>query len=450
MPRDTIHLQAPKGWINDPNGFIYYKGKYHLFYQHFPYADRWGTMHWGHAVSGDLVHWEHQGIALFPTRYEDQNGCFSGSAIEHEDRLYLFYTGVHYDKIDPEDIHRALDDQFASAQMMITSGDGMHFDNFHDKKVIIPPITDPRIGHRTHARDPKVWRGTDAWYLVIGSSTKARRGELVFYKSSDLTDWEFVNTACSEKLPGWMWECPDYFRTEGGEVLLISPMGIPTEGTDEKNHAVCMNVHLEEADCEMTFPERYQYLDYGLDLYAPQTTVDAQGRRVMVAWLRMPEAMEGKRIGMFCIPRVVEVRDGHIYFRVHPNIENRYTKKITHASQADEAGYRVSFDIGDGEMVCIGGYRICRRRKRICTDRSSVFPERTDFQILSETPDLRDGFHLDVYVDRNLIEVFVNRGEYVISHAVYGLTDEITVSGEIKTDIRTLQKQEGIFDGKKI
>lgn len=442
MQRDTIHLRAPRGWINDPNGFIYYKGSYHLFYQHFPYADRWGTMHWGHAVSGDLVHWEHQDIALFPTKYGDQNGCFSGSAIGYKDRLYLFYTGVHYDKIDPEDIHRALDDRFASAQMMITSGDGMHFDNFHDKKVIIPPIENPQIGHTTHARDPKVWRGRDAWYLVIGSSTKEHRGELVFYKSSNLTDWEFVNTASSEKIPGWMWECPDYFRTEGGEVLLISPMGIPAEGTEEKNHAVCMNVHLKESGCEMTFPERYQYLDYGLDLYAPQTSTDAQGRRVMVAWLRMPKAMEGKRIGMFCIPRIVEVQDGHIYFRVHPNIEDMYTKKITHASQADEAGYRVSFDMQDGESVCIGGYRICRQGNRICADRSSVFPERADFQMQSETPELRDGFHLDVYVDQNLIEVFVNQGEYVISHAVYGLTDEISASGGTQMDICTLQESE--------
>lgn len=225
-------------------------------------------------------------------------------------------------------------------------------------------------------------------------------------------------------------------------MLLISPMGIPTEGTEEKNHAVCMNVHLEEAGCEMTFPERYQYLDYGLDLYAPQTTTDAQGRRVMAAWLRMPKAMEGKRIGMFCIPRIVEVQDGHIYFRVHPNIERMYTKKITHASQADEAGYRVSFDMQDGESVCIGGYRICRQGKRICADRSSVFPERADFQMQSETPELRDGFHLDVYVDRNLIEVFVNGGEYVISHAVYGLTDEISASGGTRMDICTLQESE--------
>lgn len=440
MHKDIIHLRAPKGWINDPNGFIYYKGNYHLFYQHFPYAPRWGTMHWGHALSRDLVHWEHQDIALFPTKYEDQNGCFSGSAIENDGRMHLFYTGVHYDKIDPEDIHLALDDEFSSAQMMITSEDGMHFDNFHEKRVIIPPIGDPQIGDRTHARDPKVWRGKDAWYLVFGSSAADRRGELVFYRSSNLSDWEFANIASAQHLPGWMWECPDYFQTEGGEVLIFSPMGMPTEGTDEKNHAICMKVHLEESSCTMEFGQTYQYLDYGLDLYAPQTTTDAQGRRVLVAWLRMPKPMDGNRIGMFCIPRVVEVKDGHIYFRVHPNVEQMYTKKIRHASQADAAGYKVSFDIRDGESICIGGYRISRQGARICTDRSAVFPENHQFQLRSRTPELKDGFHLDVYVDRNLIEVFVNRGEYVISHAVYGLTDVIETSCEAEPEIYTLQE----------
>lgn len=215
MKNDLIHLKAPKNWINDPNGFIYYKGNYHLFYQHFPYAPRWGTMHWGHAVSRDLVHWEHTDIALFPTKKEDRN-------------------------IDPEDIHVCLNDAFSSAQLMLTSEDGVHFDNFNDKTVIIPPITDAKIGHRTHARDPKVWRGTDAWYLVIGSSTQENRGELVFYKSENLTDWTFVNTASTQEIPGWMWECPDYFRTEGGEVLILSAMGIPTEHTEEKNHTLCM------------------------------------------------------------------------------------------------------------------------------------------------------------------------------------------------------------------
>ena len=152
------HLKAPGNWINDPNGFIFFKGKYHLFYQYFPYAPIWGTMHWGHAVSEDLVSWEHVGIALFPTKEGDQNGCFSGSAVEQDGRMVLFYTGVHYHAADPENIHLCPDDQFDSCQMRIDSEDGMHFDNFGGKRVVIPPIGDRRCGDRTHTRDPKVWR----------------------------------------------------------------------------------------------------------------------------------------------------------------------------------------------------------------------------------------------------------------------------------------------------
>ena len=84
MKRDRLHLRAPGNWMNDPNGFIYFQGKYHLFYQYFPYAPVWGTMHWGHAVSEDLVHWEHLGTALFPTKAYDQNGVFSGSGLEKD------------------------------------------------------------------------------------------------------------------------------------------------------------------------------------------------------------------------------------------------------------------------------------------------------------------------------------------------------------------------------
>ena len=98
--KNRLHVKAPGNWVNDPNGMIYYKGQYHLFYQHFPYAPRWGTMHWGHAVSPDLIHWEHVGVALFPSLSEDQNGCFSGSAVEENGVMHLFYTGVHYNGKD--------------------------------------------------------------------------------------------------------------------------------------------------------------------------------------------------------------------------------------------------------------------------------------------------------------------------------------------------------------
>ena len=193
--KNRLHVKAPGNWVNDPNGMIYYKGQYHLFYQHFPYAPRWGTMHWGHAVSPDLIHWEHVGVALFPSLSEDQNGCFSGSAVEENGVMHLFYTGVHYNQVNPKDIHQCLDQDFTSAQLHLTSKDGMHFDVFGDKEVVIPALTDPEIGDNTHTRDPKVWKGSDAWYMVLGSTTKDHKGEALFYKSEDLSHWRLAGQA---------------------------------------------------------------------------------------------------------------------------------------------------------------------------------------------------------------------------------------------------------------
>lgn len=441
MNKSRIHLKAPGNWINDPNGFIYYKGKYHLFYQYFPYAPRWGMMHWGHAVSKDMVDWEHVGVAVFPTKYEDQNGCFSGSAIEKNGRLFMYYTGVHYNKINPEDVHNCPDDAYESSQMMITSEDGIHFDNFHDKKVIVKPITDQKIGDYTHTRDPKVWRGKDAWYMVVGTKSLDHKGKLLIYKSSNLYDWELANTVSKESGFGWMWECPDYFELEGGKVLVMSPIGILKNGEIEENHSICTLVEFEEETCIMKIPDDYQFLDYGMDLYAPQSALDEEGRRVLVAWLRMPEPVDGEWQGMFCIPRVVEIKNGHIYFRVHPNIEKMYTRKITDPARADSDGYRVSFDIDEGETVNIGGYKISRKGNQIYADRSSVFPDHTDFRLKLFTPELKEGFHLDVYVDKNLIEVYVNNGEYVISNAVYGLKNEIHANAMEKLQIYTLEAE---------
>ena len=96
MNKPKLHLTSERNWMNDPNGLIYYKGKYHAFYQHFPYATQWGTMHWGHAVSDDMVNWTYEPIALFPSKPYDKNGCFSGSAIEVDGDLYLYYTSVKY------------------------------------------------------------------------------------------------------------------------------------------------------------------------------------------------------------------------------------------------------------------------------------------------------------------------------------------------------------------
>ena len=432
MKTQRLHLKAPDNWVNDPNGFIYYKGYYHLFYQYFPYGPRWGTMHWGHAVSRDLVTWEHRDLALYPTMREDRNGCFSGSAVEKDGKLYLIYTGVRYEVVNPEDPHTCLDDQFESAQLMISSEDGFHFDNENGKKVIIPPITDPAIGDRTHTRDPKVWKSGDHWYLVLGSTVGEKYGEVLFYRSDDLHTWTYVDKAFKGPEYGWMWECPDYFETKGGKVLILSAMGFLKNGEKEKNQSICFHVEFDQSSCRIEIPDVYQFLDCGLDLYAPQTTLDAEGRRILSAWVRMPKVTDEGWIGMFCTPRVVEVRDGHIFFPMHPNVRAAYSQEIPAGSQRAKDGYLVSLDLEDGEELDVGGFVIRREGDRICTDRSAVFPSFPGAHLRSETPALKGGCHLDVVVDKDLVEVFVNEGECVISNAVYGLEDKIECSGEGK------------------
>lgn len=419
-----IHFKAPNCWINDPNGFIWYKGWYHLFYQCFPYSAHWGRMHWGHAVSKDLVNWEEKGIALFPSKTDDRSGCFSGSAIEYKDKMYIYYTGVNYTEEDPENINCCINDAFTAAQLMITSEDGMKFDNITDKKTVIPPIEDKKIGDKNHTRDPKVWRGKDAWYMVLGS-TVDKNGRLLFYKSSDLKTWQYINY-CEKDGFGWMWECPDFFEIDGKGVTIFSPMGFFNDGNGYDSVAVCMLSSFDENTGKMELSENYQLFDYGIDLYAPQSTTDKDGNRVAIAWARMPEAViteKGEWCGMMCIPRIVDVKNNHVYMRPHTNVKNSFVTKL---SAPKKSGYMLKTTLKNGESINVGGYVIKRENDKITTDRSEVFNIKGNYRLIAETPVINDGYELEIYVDEHLVEVFINNGEYVISNVVYGLTEEIT------------------------
>ena len=419
-----IHFKAPNCWINDPNGFIWYKGWYHLFYQCFPYSAHWGRMHWGHAVSKDLVNWEEKGIALFPSKTDDRSGCFSGSAIEYKDKMYIYYTGVNYTEEDPENINCCINDTFTAAQLMITSEDGMKFDNITDKKTVIPPIEDKKIGDKNHTRDPKVWRGKDAWHMVLGS-TVDKNGRLLFYKSSDLKTWQYLNY-CEKDGFGWMWECPDFFEIDGKGVTIFSPMGFFNDGNGYDSVAVCMLSSFDENTGKMELSENYQLFDYGIDLYAPQSTTDKDGNRVVIAWARMPEAViteKGEWCGMMCIPRIVDVKNNHVYIRPHTNVKNSFVTKL---SAPKKSGYMLKTTLKNGESINVGGYVIKRENDKITTDRSEVFNIKGNYRLIAETPVINDGYELEIYVDEHLVEVFINNGEYVISNVVYGLTEEIT------------------------
>lgn len=437
MVKDVLHLKAPGNWMNDPNGFIYYQGKYHLFYQHFPYAPVWGTMHWGHAVSEDLVHWEHLDIALFPTKTYDQNGVFSGSAIEKDGKLYLYYTAVRYLAMAAGNIHRADQDQYESSQAVVISEDGYHFDNWKDKHQIIPVIRDEGIANVTHTRDPKVWKAGKYYYMILGSTYKDKEGRILFYKSEDGLNWIYADQYRNGNY-GKILECPDLFRLGDDHIFVGSPMYIIEDGLEYPSHAICTLVDFEQETCRLECPDTYQFVDYGMDLYAPQSNIDKDGRRVLIGWMRMPKAVEkdGEKPwnGMMCLPRVVEVEDGHICFRVHPEVEKYFSERVP-LEDVRDSGDRIKLPEGqpcrlrvalqEGEGLDIGGYRIWVENDCVKTDRSKVFAGIEGYHLTSSTPKVGGRYELDIFVEPNLIEIFVNAGQYVVSNVVYGLEDYV-------------------------
>ena len=473
MRQDFLHLKAPENWINDPNGFIYFKGRYHLFYQHFPYAPMWGTMHWGHAVSDDLVHWSHEKIALFPTKDYDRNGVFSGSAVEKDGKMYLYYTANRYLKEQDENIHVA-DGEYEESQVMIISEDGFHFDNWNGKKQIIPVIRDDETADSMDTRDPKVWEENGVYYMILGSTYKHEIGRVILYSSKDGENWSYLSQ-CRMKNYGYVIECPDMFEVDGQRIFTGCPV-TPVRCGDKIEYEAVSGYCLADFDTEtgrLELEDNYSLIDYGGDFYAQQTNLDKDGRRVMIGWIRMPEAVTGMKSskaavffeqnsdreenerekitqstdknhlkksdksqllteerviwnGMMSLPRVVEIENGQVCFRVHPNVRKGLSRSLSSQDALRSSNpFCIKTTLQNGDCLDIGGYQISMKDRTICTDRTRVFPHTDSKKLHCQIPDAGEKADLEIFVDPNLIEIFVNDGEYVLSNVVYDLGVEI-------------------------
>ena len=312
--RPLFHATPAIGWMNDPNGFSLYKGECHLFFQYHPYSNEWGPMHWGHLKSRDFLHWERLPVALAPDQDYDAFGCFSGGAVELPDgRQLLMYTGVRRG-------HNA-DGYLQDIQTQcLAIGDGVDYEKYPGNPVLT--VDDlPQGGSAIDFRDPKLWREGDGTYrAAIGNRTEDDSGAILLYRSADCLHWEFVRTLdCSCNRYGKMWECPDFFPLDGRQVLIVSPQEMDPEGLEfhTGNGTVCLI-----GDCEPgsgNFVRRHaQAIDYGLDFYAPQTLLTADGRRVMIAWMQNWASAGAKPthcrwFGQMTLPRELSVRDGRLY-----------------------------------------------------------------------------------------------------------------------------------------
>lgn len=439
------HIAAPAGWVNDPNGFSYYDGQYHFFYQHYPYAAKWGPMHWGHVVSGDLVRWEHLPVAIEPDHiYDASGGCFSGSAIEKDGKLYLIYTGhVDLPVITPEGADRI------ESQNVAVSEDGVHFEKIAENPVLYIPRGSGISA--SDFRDPKVWRHNGRYYLVVGSRTptadpndRNSDGQVLLFESDDLIDWDFKGImARGSGNQGFMWECPNFGTIDGYDVLIISPQGVKPEGNK------FLNVHQSgyligdlDYDTGKFSHGEFDILDYGFDFYAPQITQAPDGRTILIGWLDMwespfPENTDGWSC-MMTVPRELHVVDGKIQSTPVKELETlRIGEKsysnvtidkktrldgisgetgelVVSIDSRNAKGFSIELRSGGGEKTVLSYDNRSQLLKLNRNKSGKALKGEREVRLASS-----DVMNLRIFLDRSSIEVFVNDGEAVMSTRVY-------------------------------
>ena len=326
--RPLFHLTPRCGWMNDPNGFSRYNGEYHLFYQYYPYETVWGPMHWGHAVSKDLITWKYLPAALAPDEEYDGAGCFSGSAIETEDGKHmLVYTGVQKKEDENGEIHEY-------QTQCIAIGDGENYTKYENNPVISADQLPEGAGIYDF-RDPKVWKEDGKYYLVVGNKTEDKDGQILQYVSEDGINWKFEKVVIKNNHRfGVMWECPDYFELDGKQLLLTSPQDMLPEELEfhNGNGTLCVIGSFDKDGnfCE----ENCQAIDYGIDFYAPQTILAPDGRRLMIGWMQNWDTCGIRRddfpwFGQMSFPREISLSNNKLIQRPAREIENYYGKRIS-------------------------------------------------------------------------------------------------------------------------
>lgn len=420
MPcRLTHHLMPPAGWLNDPNGLCYFKGKYHVFFQYSPFEVKGGLKFWGHYSSKDLVNWNYEGTALYPDSPMDCHGVYSGSALTKEDELHLFYTGNV--KLDGD--YDYINNGRLTSTLHVKSEDGV---NFGIKEEVISSQDYPEE-YTCHIRDPKVWEGQEKYHMVLGGRKKNDQGAVLFYSSEDLKNWNFDGQLTTEEPFGYMWECPDVFELDGQKILSVSPQGVKREKYRHQNIYLSGYFVMKGNQVKA---EEFREWDMGFDFYAPQTFQDEKGRRILIGWMGMPDAdNEYKNLTLeegwqhcLTVPRELKYCDGKIYQYPVEELMNlrRWEKKLW--NKDCEAETEGAFDL---ELKIKEGFS-----KVILTDAFSL--EWKD-GLVTLTMDQEAGAgrgvrhariesvrEIRILADTSAVEIYINQGEVVFSSRFYG------------------------------
>lgn len=437
--RLTHHLMPPAGWLNDPNGLCYFKGKYHVFFQYAPFEVEGGLKFWGHYSSENLIDWTYEGVSLCPDSPWDCHGVYSGSALTEGETMHLFYTG----NIKLDGAYDYINHGRRSSTMHVASEDGIHFSR---KEEVISPEQYPE-DYTCHIRDPKVWKQGDHYRMVLGGRKKNDSGAVLFYQSEDLKKWDLEKELTTEKHFGYMWECPDFFAMGEQEFLSVSPQGVEREEYRYQNIYLSGYFPVKEGQVS---EKEFREWDMGFDFYAPQTFVDGKGRRILIGWMGMPDAEEEYRNETLeegwqhclTVPRELTCQGERLYQYPVEELKNLRGDRLQLSENRCESTVQGPFDLeintwGNPVTVtlCDAFTLECREGEVILTmDEKAGAGRGKRKALLAETEQIR------MLVDTSAVEIYLNHGEVVFSSRYYGKTGERTLKIQADTFAGALWK----------
>lgn len=345
--KPTFHFSCPAGWCNDPNGFSYFNNKIHLFYQWHPYSTVWGPMHWGHSSTTDFINWKMEEPALCPDTDADMEGCFSGSAINYNDKHLICYTGVS-----------RIQNQVLQNQC-IAIGDGTVYEKIKSNPVVTSKNIPFEYEHQDF-RDPKIFVKDNRLFMICVLKKSDKTGAMVLFENTeqDLRKWRFLKTiAESTNGKTKMWECPDYFELDKKDIIIFSPQEMQEDfekGFHKGNNSVYMigdfdfqKINFIPSTLKNNLT--YEQIDYGIDFYAPQTCLTPDNRRIMIAWMQSWESPVTPKdflwTGMMTFPRELKIINNHLF---QNPVKEIFSLRKSKKKFEIESGLSQKMDVEDG------------------------------------------------------------------------------------------------------